>query len=106
VVPRTAWDNTAEVLTEKFVSPPYCAVSECVPAVSAEVASVAAPLLFSDPVPSAVVPSKNVTVPVGVPVPGAIAVKVAVSVTIPPATEGFTSAVSAVAVEACITAKG
>jgi hypothetical protein len=101
VVSRTDCDNTAEVLAEKFVSPPYCAVSECVPAVSAEVASVATPLLFRDPVPSAVAPSKNVTVPVGV--PGAVTV--AASVTVPPATEGFTSAVSAVAVEACMTAK-
>ena len=104
MVPRTACDNTAEVLAEKFVSPPYCAVSECVPAVSAEAANVAMPLLLRDPEPSAVAPSKNVTIPVGV--PGAIAVTVAVSVTVPPATEGFTSAVSAVAVEPCITAKG
>ena len=101
MVPKTACDSTAEVLAEKFVSPPYCAVSECVPAVSAEVANVAMPLLFRDPVPSAVVPSKNVTVPVGVPV----AVTVAVSVTTPPATEGFTSEVSAVAVEGWITVK-
>ena len=104
MVPRTACDNTAEVLAEKFVSPPYCAVSECVPAASAEAANVATPLLFRDPVPSAVEPSKKVTVPVGV--PGAVAVTIAVSVTVPPCTEGFTSPVSAVAVEVCITAKG
>jgi hypothetical protein len=70
---------------------------------SAEVANVAMPPLFRDPVPSAVVPSKNVTVPVGA--PGAVTVTVAVSVTTPPATEGFMSAVSAVAVEGCITVK-
>jgi hypothetical protein len=92
------------VLATKFESPPYCAVSECVPAVNAEVAKVATPLLFKDPVPSAVAPSKKVIVPVGVPV--ADAVTVAVSVTVAPGTEGFTSAVSAVAVEACITVKG
>jgi hypothetical protein len=78
-------------------------VSECVPAVSAEVPNVAAPLLFRNPVPSAVAPSKKVTVPVGV--PGVVAVTVAVSVTVPPATEGFTSAVSMVEVESCITVK-
>jgi len=67
---------------------------------------VATPLLLRDPVPSAVVPSKKVTVPVDVPVPGTIAVTLAVSVIVPPITEGFTSVVSAVAVEACITVKG
>jgi len=87
------------------VSPPYCAVIECVPAVSAEVANVAAPPPFRDPAPSTVAPSKKVTVPVGVPVPGAITVTVAVKFTVPPATEGFTSALSTVAVEACMTVK-
>lgn len=38
---------------------------ECVPTVSFDVATVAAPLLFRAPVPSAVVPSKKVIVPVG-----------------------------------------
>ena len=94
------------MLGTKFVSPPYCAVIECVPAVSAEVANVAVPLLLRKLEPSAVVPSKKVTVPVAMPVPGAIAVTVAVNVTVPPETEGFTSAVSAASVETCMTAKG
>ena len=88
------------------MSPPYCAVSECVPAVSEEVARVAMPLLSGALELSTVVPSKKVTVPVGVPVPGAIALTVAVSVTVPPSTEGFTSEVSTVALETCMTVKG
>jgi hypothetical protein len=70
------------------------------------VAKVDTPLLFGAPEPSGVVPSKKVTVPVGMPVPGGIAVTVAVSVTVPPGTEGFTSAVSTVADETCMTVKG
>jgi hypothetical protein len=92
------------VLRAKFASPPYCAVRECVPAARVEATKVATPLLFTELAPSAVVPSKKVTVPVGVPVSDAVTV--AVNVTVAPGTEGFTSAVSAVAVEACITVKG
>jgi hypothetical protein len=77
-----------------------------VPTVSEEVEKVATPLLFTELAPSAVVPSQKVTVPVGAPVPGAIALTVAVSVTVAPRTEGFTSAVSAIAVETCMTVKG
>jgi hypothetical protein len=76
-----------------------------VPTVSEEVAKVATPLLFGAPEPSRVVPSKKVTVPAGVPVPGGIAVTVAVKVTVPPGAEGFTSTVSTVAVETCMTVK-
>ena len=71
-----------------------------------EVERVATPLLFREPKPRVVVPSEKVTVPVGAPVPGGIAVTVAVSVTIAPRTEGFTSAVSTVAVETCMTVNG
>jgi hypothetical protein len=92
------------VLAAKFKSPPYCAVSECVPAVSEEVAKVAMPLLFTELGPSTVVPSKKVTVPVGAPVP--TAATVAIKVTVAPCTEGFTSADSVVEVEVCITVKG
>jgi hypothetical protein len=77
-----------------------------VPTVSEGVANVATPLPFTELAPSAVVPSKKVTVPVGAPVPGAIAVTVAVRVTVPPGAEGFTSAVSVVAVETGMTVKG
>jgi hypothetical protein len=88
------------------VSPAYCAVSACPPAASEGVAKIATPLPFVELAPSAVVPSRKVTVPVGVPVPGASALTVAVSVTVPPGTEGFTSEVSRAAVEACITVNG
>jgi hypothetical protein len=91
------------VLEAKFVSPPYCAVSECLPAVSVEVEKVATPPLFRELEPSVVAPSKKLTVPVGVPVPGAVTI--AVNVTVAPDTEGFTSAVSVVAVETCMTVK-
>jgi hypothetical protein len=94
------------VLATKFVSPPYCAVSECVPTLSEEVANVATPLPFAKLAPSTVAPSKKVIVPVGVPEPGAIALTVAVSVTVSPGTEGFTSEVSTVALETCMTVKG
>ena len=50
---------------------------ECVPTVSVEVEKVATALLFSVPVPSVVVPSTKVTVPVGVPpLPATVAINV------------------------------
>jgi hypothetical protein len=64
---KTTWLKTAEVLAAKFESPAYAAVIECVPAVSVEVVNVATAALFSIPVPSVIVPSRKVTVPVGVP---------------------------------------
>jgi len=54
-------------------------VIECVPTVSVDVVKVATPLLFNVPVPSAVVPSRKVTVPVGM--PEVLNVIVAVNVT-------------------------
>ena len=48
--------------------------------------------------PSAVVPSMNVTVPVGVPAPGALAVTVAVKETSSPLTDGLTEDASVVVV--------
>jgi len=57
----------AEVLPAKFALALYLAVIECVPTVSVDVANVATPLPFSVPVPSIVVPSRKVTIPVGVP---------------------------------------
>jgi hypothetical protein len=56
---------------------------------SDEVLNAAVPLLLSVPVPRVVVPSINVTVPVGVPAPGELAVTLAVNVTDWPKTEGF-----------------
>jgi hypothetical protein len=57
----------AEVLAVKLESPPYAAVTECMPTVRIEIVKMAAPLEFSFPVPSVVVPSRKLTVPVGVP---------------------------------------
>src|SRR5579863_3608931 len=62
---------------------------------SAEVEKVATPPL-SVPLPMELPPSRNVTVPVGVPVPGATAETVAVKVTDWPKTEGFTDDVTVV----------
>jgi hypothetical protein len=59
--------KTGDVLPVKFASPPYTAVIECDPTASVDVVNAALPLL-SAPVPSLVVPSLNVTDPVGVPV--------------------------------------
>lgn len=52
---------------------------ECVPTVSVDVVNVATPVLFNAPVPSVVVPSRNVTIPVGM--PEVLDVIVAVNVT-------------------------
>jgi hypothetical protein len=54
-------------------------------------------------VPSGVVPSWKVTVPVGVPAPGALAVTVAVNVTAWPNTEGLAEAVTIVLVPSALT---
>lgn len=75
-----------EVLPLKFVSPAYTAVMECEPTVSVEVVNVAFPVPSSVWLPSVVVPSLNVTLPVGVPLPGELAVTVAVNVTACPNT--------------------
>ena len=68
-----------DVLTLKLLSPLYAAVMPWVPAVSAEVEKLATPPLSAE-LPSCVLPSRNVTVPEGMPpVPGAtVAVKVTV----------------------------
>src|SRR5205807_3291232 len=87
--------STDDVLAANVLLPPYTAVMLCGPAVSAAVANVAWPEL-SVPVPSVVVPSLKVTVPVGVP---PLPVTVAVNVTGWPAAEGLTLEVS-VAVDA------
>jgi hypothetical protein len=94
--------SAADVLAAKFESPPYAAVIECDPAASEEVANVATPEAFSVPVLSAVEPSLNVTVPVGVPVLPAAFDTVAVKVTCCPAVTVFAEDVSAVEV-ACRT---
>ena len=91
----TTWLTAAEVLVRKVASPPYTAVMEWVPAVSAEVEKVATPAV-SVPVPSTAAPSLKVTVPLGVPV--AVLLTVAVKVTDCPTLEGLGDEVNAVVV--------
>jgi hypothetical protein len=57
----------------------------------------------SVPVPRVVVPSRNVTVPVGVPAPGETAATVAVNVTLWPNTDGFREDARLVVVFALLT---
>jgi hypothetical protein len=57
----------ADVLPAKFALALYLAVIECAPTVSVDVVKVATLLPFSVPVPRVVVPSRKVTIPVGVP---------------------------------------
>ena len=68
-------------------------MSEWVPAASALVDSDAEPATTGE-LPSEVVPSKNSTVPEGVPAPGALTDTLAVSVTEPPNVDGFGELVS------------
>jgi len=75
------------------------------PAAKAEVVNVAMPPL-SVPVPMGLPPSKNVTVPVGVPDPGATGETVAVNVTGCPAVDGFSDEVTVVVVFVLLTTCG
>ena len=68
---------------------------ECTPAPSPEVVNVAVPP-FSEPGPSTMAPSLNVTVPVGVPEPVA-GCTVAVNVTAWPKADGFSEEINVVA---------
>ena len=74
------------------------------PMASAEVENVATPPL-REPLPTGLPPSRNVTVPVGVPDPGATAEAVAVKVTDWPNTDGFAEDVTVVVVSALLTVK-
>src|SRR5581483_11874078 len=94
--------SVAEVLVVKLVSPAYTAVMAWPATAKAAVVNVAEPP-ESVAVPSVVVPSRKVTVPLGVPVPGATAVTVAVKVTPWPNTEGLTEEVTVVVLLACLT---
>jgi hypothetical protein len=85
----TVWVNTEDVLPLSFESPPYEAVIECGPATSFEVLNVAFPAP-TVPVPSVVLPSMKVTVPVAVE-----GVTEAVKVTEEPYNDGLTGEVSA-----------
>ena len=55
------------------------------------------------PVPSTAAPSRNVTVPVGVPEPAPESATVAVNVTLPPTTDGLTDEMRLVVVAAFAT---
>jgi hypothetical protein len=57
----------AEALLAKAALPAYLQVMEWVPTESVDVVKVATALLFSVPAPRVAVPSRKVTVPVGVP---------------------------------------
>ena len=76
--------SAAEVLPANVASPKYLAVMECEPAARAEMETEAC-FALSVVVPMTFAPSKNWTVPVGVPV----AVTVAVKVTDCPVVDGF-----------------
>jgi hypothetical protein len=58
------------MLAVKLVSPVYCAVNECVPSPNRLACRVAGRPLFKQAVPRLLLPSKNVTIPVGAPIPG------------------------------------
>jgi hypothetical protein len=70
-----------DVLPEKLPSPAYTAVIVWLPAVRFDFESVACPD-DTEPVPSVVEPSLNVTVPVAVPAAGAVTAMVAVNTTV------------------------
>src|SRR5258707_872646 len=77
----TAWPEDAGLAEELSGSPLYTAVMQCVPLASAAVVKVAcipARVPLSDAVPSTVLPSRKVTVPVGVAAPAATPTTVAV----------------------------
>src|ERR1700693_874840 len=96
----TVCGKTGEVLPGESASPPYTAVIECDPTARVDVVNAALPLL-SVPVPSTVVPSLNVTDPVGVPVVNDFTV--AVKVTGFPCLEGFSEEVTVLDVAAFVT---
>jgi hypothetical protein len=104
VVPAlfTFWVRGEEVLVVKLASPRYTAVMVWLPAEREEVAKVAMPALRV-PEPMGVPPSRNWTVPVGVPAPGATAVTAAVKVTNSPSTDGLISEATVVVVLAWFT---
>jgi hypothetical protein len=99
-VTATAVDTELEFV----VLPAYEAVIDCVPAARALVLKEAAPLALRVAVPSAVVPSRKVTVPVGVVLPDAGAT-VAVNVTLWPVLICVAEAVNevVVATRVCVT---
>lgn len=91
------------MLVAKLASPLYTAVIECVPADSADVVKEVQPALFRVTVPSVVVPSLKVMVPVGVPTAGATTLIVAVKVTDCPEVDGLSDETNAADTVPCWT---
>jgi hypothetical protein len=83
------------VLPLNVLLPLYWAVTECAPAVRLEIERVAKPLPSTADDPSVVAPSRNVTVPVGV--PDELETR-AVNTTVCPYVDGLSDDVSAVVV--------
>ena len=100
----TSCVSTDVVDPAKLEFPPYTAVIECDPVLKDDVANVAWPLPFREPVPNVVAPSMNVTVPVGTVVFPLGPATVAVNVTCCPAVDGFCDDVTAVVVAGSVTA--
>ena len=75
---------------------------EWVPTARLEVENATVPPM-SVPVPSVAVPSRKVTVPVGVPAPGVFTLTVAVNVTLWPKAEGLVSEATLVVVASGLT---
>ena len=88
------------MLAAKLESPLYAAVMVCEP--TARVLTVIVGVEM-ETVPRLVAPSKNVTVPLGVPAPGGITETIAVKVTDWPSTDGFTEELTVVLVDALFT---
>src|SRR6516165_9232815 len=63
----TTWVRTGDVLPLSVELPPYWALIEWEPVERLETERTATPLELSDDEPSVVLPSRNFTVPVGVP---------------------------------------
>jgi hypothetical protein len=99
----TVWVNADEVLGVKLESPLYTAVTEWLATDKTEVMNVAWSLLLRVPVPSMVVPSLKVTVPVGVPAPGDTALTLAVKVSDCPKTDELPDDFIVIALEAWLT---
>jgi hypothetical protein len=94
----TVCARVAEVLATNVASPEYFAVMEWEPADRVELEKVACAVAFKVPVPIAVVPSRKVTVPLGV--PGEVLVTVAVNVMSWPVVAGLADDVTTVVVAA------
>src|SRR2546425_944240 len=91
-----------DVLGLKLLPSAKLTVIAWLPTLRAEVVSVAVPLL-GGAVPSGLVPSLKVTVPVGMPAPGATAPTLAVNVTAWPSTDGLAEDTTVVVVAAWLT---